>query len=324
MESESQLSPAFNDLLEALVRHANATISKSGKLDPFGVVEANNKRTLVQAFQPLEQAKGFPANRLVRMVTDSIQARPNEPGTLAGIIYGAELAPVEGGERTLALIVWLEEVSGPAFQVVLNIEMEHGQVVLGGRQIILKRPIIFAKNEGGAPGLDVVGVRVGQMDIKPTTSLLLDQKPTLDEVVQVFVYGAVSPETKDEDWNAVAGLGIDQQLFLFERIALRSTAILLSLVYASADDRSAVEDGFWNGMDKVTTNLPQVVQEYLQAYRTSDSDSDKKRRKVYVEFSKRCSNGAEHDELIAFARRTFLLTLTVYREFLERHGWGEI
>ena len=77
-------------------------------------------------------------------------------------------------------------------------------------------------------------------------------------------------------------------------------------------------------MGKVFNKLPAVVHIYLQAFKSSDPTEDKKRRKLYVAFSKRCSDGAEHDELVAFARRTFLLTLTVYQKFLKSHGWFEI
>lgn len=322
MKNEPQLTSATSDLLEQLVRLATVSIEESGKLDPFALVKANQKLSVVKVFQALEQVKGFPANRLVRMVRETIRARPPEPVTLAGIIYGAELTPVEGGDTSTALIVWLEEFQGPAFQVVLSLKVQIGKVVVEERQIIPKRPILFVDN--AVTGLDIAGGRVGQMNIRPTTDLLLDLKPTLDEVAQVFMLGALDSESKEDDWKTVAGAGIDKQRFLLERVALRSTAILVALVDASPDDRVAVEDGFWNEMAKVIHNLPAVVHEYHQAFKSSDPAEDTMRRELYVVFSKRCSNGAEHDELIAYARRTFLLTLTVFQKFLKSHGWFEI
>ena len=144
----------------------------------------------------------------------------------------------------------------------------------------------------------------------------------LDEVVEVFVYAAVDPETKSDDWNAIAGLGIDKQRFLFERIALRAAAILLTLVDVSPANRSAIEEGFWRGLDKVNPNVGGAVQEYVQAFRNSGPKANNSR--VFIEFSKRCSNGAEHRDLIDFARRTFLPLLTAYRQWLKSHGWWEI
>ncbi len=315
---------ALSDLMESQVRYATARINGSKMLVPFGIVEAENKRILINVFQALEQDKGLPANRLIRMVKATIRSEHEKrPITLASIFYGAELTPMEGGEGKMALIGWLEEASGKALQITFNFEIQDGCVVLGKRHVTQMRPVLLVNDDKVATMPDVGCGRVEQMDIRPTMTFKCEDNLTLYRLVEVLVYGVIDSQNNDNDWNTVSGLGIDKQRFIFERDSLRAAAILVSLARVHSNDAlSMIEDGFWNGLDKVNPSIGRASQVYFGDF--LNSDPKEKGNKVFVEFSKRCSDGAEYLELIEFARKTFVIGLKVYRELLKMQGLCEI
>jgi hypothetical protein len=238
-----------------------------------------------------------------------------QKSSLVGIVYGADLVPVEGEDGGAALVGWLEESSGPAVQVVTHCEIEPDGIVLGERQVIPRKPILLAKDEA-VPRPDVGRGMTEQMDIRPRINFRVDPDLTFDEAADLLLYLALDPSKTEDDWKAVSSVGIDKNRFLFERISLRTAAVLSSLVFIDAQDiRHDVEAHFWDRMDaQVSPNINPASQAYFKAYLNSEQGS-----KLFSEFSIRCS-GAEHAQLVSFARKAFGMPMVTLRAWLKKHG----
>ncbi len=315
MPDELSTRPALSKLWEALERFAKAALDETGLLDPVGLLEDDDHElVLLTPFQVFEQVKGFPPSVRVRMVQDLI-VRRERPPLRAGILYGAELVPVEGGDGETALIAWLEERSGFAARVVTSCEIKDDAVVLGERRIHPVKPILFTNDGDG--GADVGRGRVGRLDIRPRTNFRVDPDLTIDQAADLFRLLALDPDSKDEDWRAVAQLGIDQQRFWFERACLRTAAVVISLIHVESESlRHDVEASFWNRMDVVSRHLNVESQHYFEAFRQSEQAKDSK---VFSLFAQRCG-GAQHAELVAFAHRAFVTLMAACRRWLKKHG----
>lgn len=141
---------------------------------------------------------------------------------------------------------------------------------------------------------------------------------TIDELVDVLVYGTIAPDKDDKEWKQVSGVCRDKRRFYFERDALRATAIVLSLAAAtSIESILKVENSFWNKLEKVNSEIKGASQKYAKTFMTTYSMDHG--ASLYARFSRQCAGGAEVPELMHFARKEFVVTLTVYRELLKRH-----
>lgn len=305
-----KLSIGLSELWGHLEGYAKARLDETGLLNPIGMMESvDHERTLMVPFQVFEQVKGLPPSTLVRMVQDMIvNARVEQQPTLVGIVYGADLASVEGGDESAALVGWLEESSGPAVQVVTHFEIGPDGIVLGERQVIPRKPILLAKNEA-VPRPDVGRGMVGQLDIRPRINFRVDPDLTFDEAADLLLFLALDPNKKEEDWKSVSSVGIDKNRFLFERICLRTAGVVISLIHIDAEDvRHDVEAHFWDKMEaQVSPDINGASQAYFEAFRNSEQGS-----KVFSEFSIRCS-GAEHAQLVAFAQKAFRMLLVILK-----------
>jgi hypothetical protein len=317
---QNSLPPGLQTLWESLEAYGKAELDKTGLLNPIGMTESvDRKRTLFAPFQAIEQVKGFPANTLVRMLQDMIVAsrvEPHkEPPALAGILYGADLAPVEGGDSTPALICWLEASSGLAAQAVTQFEITPSQIVLGERRVIPRKPVLLAI-EAALPLPDVGRGRIGTLDIRPKVNFRVDPPLTIAEAADLLLALALDPESQEADWNAVSATGINKERFLFERVCLRTAAVVISLIHLDSEGvRHAVEARFWDRMEKISHHVNGASQAYFEAFRNSEQS-------VFPAFSIRCS-GQEQPVLTLFARKAFGLLLVSLREWLKKHDIRE-
>jgi len=140
------------------------------------------------------------------------------------------------------------------------------------------------------------------------------------EAADLLLSLALDPETKEEDWNAVFAIGINKDRFLFERVCLRTAAVVISLIHLDSPGvRHAVEVRFWDRMEKISPHVNGASQAYLEAFRNSERAQDSK---VFSTFSIRCS-GQDQPVLTLFARKAFGLLLVSLREWLKKHDIRE-
>jgi hypothetical protein len=314
-----KLPIGLSKLWDSLERYAKARLDETGLLEPIGMMESvDHKNTLLAPFQVFEQVKGLPPSTKVRMVQDMVfNAVMEKQPAVVGIVYGADLAPVEGGDESPGLVGWLEESSGLAIQVVTHFAIQSDGIVLGERQIIPRKPILLAKDDS-VPRPDVGRGRFGQLDIRPRINFRVAPDLTLDEAADLLLLLALDPQKREEDWKAVSSIGIDNGRFLFERVCLRTAAVVISLIHIDSEAiRHNVEARFWDRMEeRVSPDINGSSQVYFEAFRNSERLQGSK---VFSEFSIRCS-GAEQAELVSFAQKAFGMLMVICREWLKKHG----
>jgi len=308
----------LSNLLEDMERYAKERLREAAVLDPFGMTEAaDRKRSLVLPFQAVDQVKGIPPNALVRMAQDAVfDPGAANPPALAGILFGADLVPEDGGDSGTALVAWLEQSLGLAALAITPFTIGQDGVVLGERQIAPKKPVVLAMRDAVSPP-DIGCGRIGTFNIRPRVDFRTDADVSPEDAADLLLLLALDREAKEQDWEAVSAVPIDKNRFIFERICLRTTAVIISLVDIEEEGvLHTVEALFWDKMDRVSPHINGAAQGYFEAFRDSERAQGSK---VFSEFSIRCF-GAEQGDLVLFARKSFGMTLLVCREWLKKHN----
>jgi len=311
----NRLPDNLSNLLEDLERYAIARLDETGLLTPVGITEsAVGERSLLVPVQVFEQVKGLPPNTQVRMLQDMVGGIQDRP-TSIGILYGADLVPVEGGDNTTALVSWLEDNLGFAAQVVTPCEIGEDSTLIGEHQVIPRKPILLAR-ENVIPRLDIGRGRFGNLEIRPRVNFRPPDL-TIKEAGDLLLLLALGSEAQEEDWNTVSATGIDKNRFLFERVCLRTAAVVISLIHVDSDTvRHNVEAHFWDKMVLVNSKINSESQVYFQAFRDSEHLEGSK---LVSEFSIRCS-GKKKKELVSFAQKSFGMLMVACSEFWRKNS----
>jgi hypothetical protein len=311
----NRLPISLSNLLDTLQKYAIARIDETGLLTPLGMTKsADGELSVLVPVQVFEQSKGLPPNTQVRMLQDMVANMKDRPPSI-GILYGADLVPVEGGDNTTALVGWLEDSAGFAAQVVTPCEIREDSTVLGEHQVIPRKPILLSR-EKVVPRPDIGRGRFGNFDIRPRVNFRAPDL-TIEEAADLLLLLALASEREDEDWNTVSATGIDKNRFLFERACLRSAAAVISLIHIDSDAvRHNVEVHFWDKMALVTPNINSESQVYFQAFPDSERLEGSK---LVSEFSVRCT-GTKKEELVSFAQKSFGTLMVVCSEFWKKNS----